>query len=120
MSKHVHGTHEASPHGDDAAPTRQKVVRRRFLGGLGAGGIAAAMTVFGKTPAYAGAGPWQCCYLACGAPTVSMSTCLNANHYVWSCTTSGGFLWCRCCEIYGTASGCCCGYRASAGQCQYG
>lgn len=91
--------------------------RRRFvLGGLGASGLAAAMTVFGKTPAYAA--NWQCCNLACGRRTVSMSTCLNSHHYVWSCTTSGGFLWCRCCEIYG--SGCCCGYRASAGSCQYG
>ena len=121
MSELAQRKHRPSLRGSDGAvPARRKVLRRRFLGGMGASGLAAAMTVFGKTPAYAGAGWWQCCYLACGAPTVSMSTCLNANHYVWSCTTSGGFLWCRCCEIYGTKSGCCCGYRASAGQCQYG
>ena len=108
------------PARDNAVPTKRNLLRRRVLGGLGAGGLAAAMTVFGKSAAYAGGGQWQCCYLACGAPTVSMSTCLNANHYVWSCTTSGGFLWCRCCEIYGTRAGCCCGYKQSAGSCQYG
>jgi hypothetical protein len=93
-----------------------QIRRRRFLGGLGAGGLAATMTVFGKTPAYAA--NWQCCNLACGHPTISIGTCEARSHYTWSCTTSGGFLWCRCCETYG--KGCTSTYKDSAGSCQYG
>jgi len=56
VSELAQSEHEASQlDRDDAVPARRNVLRRRFLSGLGASGLAAAMTVFGKTPAYAGA-----------------------------------------------------------------
>jgi hypothetical protein len=98
---------------------KSRVARRRFLSGVGAGGLAAAAVVFGRPTAAQAVVSWQCCTL-CFARSISMTTCRNAaRHYIWGCTTSGGFLHCTCCER-GTTSRTCSGVNASAGSCQYG
>lgn len=83
---------------DDDAEPRSHVVRRRFLGVVGGGGLATACTVFGfASPAYA-VGPvsFKCCTLCC-KPTWTLAYCESVSHYVWQCTNSDGTT-CECCE----------------------
>lgn len=113
---------EHSAHDAHGKRPKSRVGRRRFLTGLGSGGLAAAAVVFGKpTSALAAPNtyPLNCCNL-CFAPSISVATCQGASkHYVWYCTASGGFLHCTCCERGATTSTCS-GVNASAGSCQYG
>jgi hypothetical protein len=96
---------------------KSRVARRRFLSGLGSGGLAAAAVVFGK-PTAASAYTLNCCHL-CFKPSISVATCQGASkHYVWGCTADGGFLHCTCCER-GATTATCSGVNASAGSCQY-
>lgn len=76
---------------DSGRPTR-----RRFLKGLGVGGLATAGIVFGDpSPAEA------LCYRACCSlyvcPNVTMAHCMSGAHYAWNCkwTSTVG---CTCCE----------------------
>ncbi|NBE80751.1 MULTISPECIES: hypothetical protein [Micromonospora] len=88
--------------------------RRGFLAKLGAVGLVTSGAVFARsTPAMAA--NYQCCNLVFVPPNVTFSNCSAATNYTWSCTTSGGFLWCQCCEKKsgGTTVG-------SAASCQYG
>src|SRR5262245_37680238 len=80
----------------------------RLLNNVGAGGLAVAMGLFGRsTPAEALIN-YQCCHLV--YPPSDWNYCHTHGFYTWSCTTSGGFLWCQCCERSG----------GSAAHCQYG
>jgi hypothetical protein len=72
------------------------VVRRRFLAGVGASGLATAGAVFGfaqpaSAEAFAG-----CCVLCC-SPSHSVASCESGSHYVWTCSESA-YLFCSCCE----------------------
>lgn len=110
---------EHSTTGEGGRRKKSRIGRRRVLSGLGTGGLAAAAVVFGKPTAAEAAYTLNCCHL-CFKPSISLSTCRNASrHYVWYCTTSGGFLHCTCCERGATTSTCT-GVNASAGTCQYG
>jgi len=92
----------------------ERVGRRRLLGGLGAGGLAAAAAIFGRSsPAHAA--NWQCCNLVYAPPNISMSACLSARHYVWTCSMGSGGLWCQCCERYSSSGS----INGSAGSCRY-
>ncbi|CCH20658.1 hypothetical protein [Micromonospora lupini] len=96
------------------AVPKSSVKRRGVLRGIGAGGLAAAVAVFAKgSPAQAA--NWNCCTLDYVPPNISMTTCLNASHYVWTCTfgTVGPIYRCQCCERK-RADG---SYNASAGKC---
>lgn len=80
---------------------RQKIGRRRILGGIGASGLAAAVATFAQsTPAFA---VYQgCCGLAHppGDPkNVSYSNCQSHGGYIWTCAS--GTLSCACCEYPG-------------------
>lgn len=111
--------HDASGAHTHGGRKKSRVGRRRFLSGMGAGGLAAAAVVFGKPTAASASYTLNCCHL-CFAPSISMSTCQSASrHYVWGCTASGGFLHCTCCER-GATTATCSGVNASAGSCQYG
>ena len=93
---------------DDAAVPR----RRRFLTGLGAGGLAVAATLMGRSTASATYNV-GCCHLAF-RPTKTLSQCLAANpHYVWACV-DGPCTGCRCCEVGSSP------YTASAYSCTTG
>src|SRR2546429_9565219 len=69
--------------------------RRRFLAGLGAGGLAVATTMLGRAQASATV-PVGCCNLVFN-PTMSLSQCEQGTHYTWTCPNGpcGG---CSCCE----------------------
>jgi len=76
---------------------RPRVARRRFLGGVGAGGLATAATVFGfASPASAHTIPVKCCHLCC-QPTQTLKLCETGGHYVWQCTNPDNTT-CQCCE----------------------
>jgi hypothetical protein len=70
--------------------------RRRLLGGIGAGGLAAAGLIFGKpTAAFAVAA--GCCNL-CKSPTISVGSCdAVKGHYTWECDETVS-VYCLCCE----------------------
>ncbi|HEY3688612.1 MAG TPA: twin-arginine translocation signal domain-containing protein [Streptosporangiaceae bacterium] len=86
-----------------------RVGRRGFLGTLGAGGIAAAVGLFGRSePAY-GICVKNCCHLA-NCPNISYSACAASADYIWACTVEGGLI-CNCCEAAG--------YSKSAFTCSY-
>ena len=90
-----------------------KFARRGFLGTLGAGGLTAASTLFGRgQAAYATCG-WNCCNLAV-CPNISYDSCHTHADYIWYCSVNpGGYLHCDCCEsTYG-------GYQRSAAYCHY-
>lgn len=91
------------------------IPRRRFLSKLGAAGLAASTGFFASESTSAAAGGCQCCNLVYCPPNTTFGTCMAYHHYLWGCTTSGGFLWCQCCERFGPGGG----YIQSAYQCQY-
>jgi hypothetical protein len=73
--------------------------RRRFLGRLGAGGLAVAAVTFGRSgTAYAAS--CGCCDLAHCPPNIAYQTCAAHAAYSWRCYySSGGINWqCQCCE----------------------
>lgn len=95
---------------------RASVRRRRFLGGLGASGLATAAAVFGGARA-ANAYTAGCCALAY-SPTMSVSQCVsNARYYMWTCSNPqypGDRLHaCDCCEAENSSGQ----YYASAFRC---
>jgi hypothetical protein len=99
------------------AEHKRSMLRRGFLGSLGAGSLATAATLFGRaTPAEAlvTAG---CCNL-CHNPG-NFSTCDTGTHYLWECAYDSDFLFCYCCE-HGTTADTCSGVTASAYTCHYG
>ena len=88
--------------------------RRGFLGGLGAGGLTVAMTVFGTAPAEALVAV-GCCTL-CRSSSGTLSQCKQGTYYVWYCQKSA-YQQCTCCER-GASSGCS-GVVQSFGTCYY-
>jgi hypothetical protein len=91
--------------------------RRRFLGGLGASGLAAAVAVFGRAdPAYALV-TVVCCHL-CFSPSHSEQECETGRHYVWTCgrTVNGRLQQCWCCE-HGVTTATCTGVQYSSALC---
>ena len=89
--------------------------RRRVLGGIGAGGLAAAGIVFGRpTAAYAVVNV-ECCHL-CHNPSVSVDSCRKTKgHYIWGCERTAA-IYCLCCE---TKSGGCPSGVKSAVSCYH-
>lgn len=93
----------------ESAKRRTSVLRRRFLGGLGASGLATAAAVFGgerAANAYYTAG---CCTLAY-APTVTVSQCINTGrYYMWTCSNpqypGDRVHACDCCEVKNSSGG---------------
>lgn len=86
----------------------RQVARRGFLSGVGATGLATAMTLFGRTPAARASVQSDACCTLCG-PRISYETCSNARrNYTWFCTTDLGRydLRCYCCERGNTGGGC--------------
>lgn len=84
--------------------TREGTGRRRFLTRVGAGGLAVAAVMFGRsTPALAAS--CQCCNLAHCPPNIAYQTCMSRAVYSWRCYySSGGVGWqCQCCETAGYA-----------------
>jgi hypothetical protein len=95
---------------EDIKPAKAKG-RRRFLTGLGASGLAAAVATFVKAdPALATYG-YGCCTLA--LPSGSISYCRAHATYIWYCAKSASFD-CECCEVKSGGS-----YTHSAGRCYY-
>jgi hypothetical protein len=100
---------------------RDQLGRRRFLrGGLGAGALAAAATVFGSAQAAQATITKGCCHL-CLSPSGTLSQCQTGTHYTWYCTATSGGLHCTCCER-GNATGACTGVtpgpvQSSPGRC---
>lgn len=89
---------------------RTRLKRRRFLGGLGAGGLAAAGVIFGRTPAAYATVSVDCCNL-CHSPSISLNTCRGySSHYIWECEQSSS-VYCLCCET--AASGCPSGVKSA-------
>jgi hypothetical protein len=99
---------------EDAPSCDVRIPRRRFLAKMGVAGLAASTGFFASTST-AQAADCQCCNLVYCPPNTDMGTCTSYSHYLWGCTTSGGFLYCTCCERK-DASG---SYIASAYRCQY-
>lgn len=99
-----------------AAGKPKSVGRRRLLSGVGAGGLAAAVAVFGRsTPSFAA--NWHCCNLIHNPPNMSLSECKYTSgsytyYYNWTCRD--GSKTCQCCEhyIYGVSQP-----NGSAGSC---
>jgi hypothetical protein len=93
------------------------LIRRTFLAGLGASGLATAATLFGRaTPASAVTA--GCCNL-CYNPG-NFNSCDSGTHYLWECAYGGSqYLFCYCCE-HGTTDKTCAGVTFSAYSCHYG
>jgi hypothetical protein len=108
---------EQSAHNAPAG-RRSRVGRRRFLSGVGAGGLAAAAVVFGRPTAAQATISYVCCNL-CFNPSISVGTCQAASrHYVWYCSQGTTSLHCTCCER-GATTATCSGVNASAADCRY-
>lgn len=103
---------------DDAPVTDKNAVRRRrFLGGVGASGLAAAAAVFGSPTPALGEVQAQCCSL-CKTPS-TYSRCTTGTYYVWTCYPGQSqYLHCHCCE-HGTTRSTCTGVDRSAYKCEY-
>jgi hypothetical protein len=74
-----------------------RVRRRRFLSGVGATGLAAAVAVFGRSTAASATYNVGCCTLQF-TPTKTIAQCLAGRHYVWYCSHAG-YVQCQCCEV---------------------
>lgn len=77
--------------------TKPRHARRRILQGIGAGGLAAAASVFGfAKPAYANSN--RCCDPECPQGFgFSLQQCMTGSYYVWYCRNPIGST-CACCE----------------------
>jgi hypothetical protein len=83
---------------DQDAERNLRVSRRRLLGGIGAGSLATAATVFGfASSASAATVPYGCCHLCCRPTGKTLTQCQTGFHYVWTCAESTGAT-CQCCE----------------------
>lgn len=91
---------------------KSRVMRRRFLGGIGAGGLAAAGVLFGRTPAAFAEVHVDCCHL-CNNPSISLSTCRGySKHYIWECEKNSS-VYCLCCETGTTSASCPSGVKSA-------
>jgi hypothetical protein len=99
---------------DEAPSCDVRIPRRRFLSKLGVAGLAASAGLFANVST-AEAASCGCCNLVWCPPTTDYGTCVSYSHYLWGCTTSGGFLYCNCCERKNAQGQ----YIASAYRCQY-
>jgi hypothetical protein len=89
--------------------------RRRVLGGIGAGGLAAAGVVFGRPSAAHAKVKVGCCNL-CHNPSITVAKCRTyGKHYLWGCTQTST-IHCLCCE---SQSGGCSIYVSSAASCYH-
>ncbi len=84
---------------EDSPGGKRGLSRRGLLGGIGAGGLATAATVFGFTTPASATIQYGCCHLCCRPNGHTLSQCETgpAYFYVWSCTESNGTT-CKCCE----------------------
>ncbi len=115
------GSVRSSGSTEDNAPKHSHYGRRRFLAGVGGGGLATAAAVFGFTPSASASSNLTaagCCDLCC-SPSHNMAQCETGSYYVWSCSQDGGYLYCDCCEHAG-ACGKCNSTNYSSYSCQYG
>lgn len=94
-----------------------RVGRRRFLGGVGASGLAAAGVVFGFAGPAQALVPVGCCTLCCKS-TGSLGSCESGSHYVWSCTIENDLI-CDCCEHGNPCSTGCNSSNYSTAYCSY-
>jgi len=102
---------------DDGAGGIPRAGRRRFLGGIGAGGLATAATVFGfGSSASASTVPYGCCHLCCRNSGHTLVQCESGFHYVWTCTEGNG-THCTCCEHQSPCHDGCGGTHYSVGKC---
>lgn len=104
---------------DEGAKGIPRVGRRRFLGGIGAGGLATAATVFGfASPASATTVPYGCCHLCCKPSGHTLAQCETgpAYFYVWACRESNGTT-CKCCEHHSPCYHGCNSTSFSVGKC---
>jgi hypothetical protein len=90
--------------------------RRRFLTGVGAGGLTTAGAVFGFAQPASALVDAGCCTLCC-SPSHSVSSCESGSHYVWTCSESY-YLFCQCCE-HGSACSKCTSSAYSSYSCSY-
>lgn len=82
---------------DEGTGERSHVGRRRFLGGVGAGGLATAATVFGFAPPASATVKYACCNLCCTPNTGhTLAQCESGTYYVWTCYYNSNK--CYCCE----------------------
>jgi hypothetical protein len=109
MSKEVTSTESTQ---EKTQQGLRRFARRGFLATLGAGGLTAASTLFGRGQAEA-TYAYNCCNLAV-APNIAYATCKSNAYYIWYCSVNPlGYLHCDCCEsTYG-------GYQRSAAYCHY-
>jgi hypothetical protein len=79
---------------------KRKLTRRGFLGGVGAGGLAAATVAFGPARSAEALTTVGCCDL-CRSSSGTQTQCENhSGHYEWYCSLNvGGYFYeCTCCE----------------------
>jgi hypothetical protein len=103
---------------DEDAGGIPRIGRRRILGGIGAGGLAAAATVFGFASPASAATIYGCCHLTCKPTGHTLKQCEAGTQYfyVWSCTESSGKT-CHCCEYNSPGPHGCSSNRWSVGKC---
>ncbi len=102
---------DKAEHSDEGTCRVEPIRRRRFLGGLGAGGLTLAGAMFGSA-APADAASCGCCNLVYCPPNTTLTSCRGTQHYLWSCGYPGSSTTCSCCEKINNR-----GYYASAYQC---
>jgi hypothetical protein len=81
-----------------------RVDRRRFLGGVGASGLATAAVLFGRSESAMAASDLHkvgCCCLSYPS-SHDIYSCESGNHYVWGCgkVVNHRLIRCDCCEHY--------------------
>lgn len=86
--------------------------RRRFLAGLGSGGLAVAGAMFGRVGTAAAAGGCACCNLIHCPANITFTSCTTGSHYVWTCQATPSVA-CECCEAPSVLDG-----RGSAYSCR--
>lgn len=112
-----HEGHESTRYSGSGHRGIPRVSRRRVLGGMGAGGLATAATVFGfASPASATTVPYGCCHLCCKPSGHTLAQCESGFHYVWTCTESSGTR-CTCCEHRSPCHNGCNSTHYSGGRC---
>ena len=88
---------QASRSAEDSPSGERKLSRRGLLGGIGAGGLATAATVFGFASPASATVKYACCNLCCKPNTGhTLAQCESGTYYVWTCSYKGHT--CHCCE----------------------
>jgi hypothetical protein len=103
---------------DEGAEGGSRIGRRRLLGGIGAGGLATAATVFGFASPASAVTYVGCCHLTCKPSGHTLKQCEAGTEYfyVWSCRESNGNT-CKCCEYNSPGPHGCSSTRWSVGKC---